>query len=501
MISVDLIGQIRRARFEEGRSIKEIVRTLLVSRATVRKVIRGEDKTEFRYTARAAQPSPKLGPWIKGLTEILEAEAKLPRRERRSTQRLFETLRGRGYAGAHDSVHRFAKAWHSDRRRTPAQAYVPMSFAPGEAYQFDWSHETITFQGLPLMVKAAHMKLSHSRMPFVRVYFRETQELVFDAHDKAFAFYGGVCRRGIYDNMKTAVEAILVGKARKYNQRFLQMCSHHLVDPVACSPASGWEKGQVENQVGNMRDQLFLPKPRVTSLAELNAWLEDQCIAYAKGTRHPEFKDRTIWEVFQEEQASLMPLRGPFDGFVEKAVRATTTCLIMADHNRYSVDARAAGQTVLVRSHAERIVVLFDNEVVADHPRHFRRDQIIYDPWHYLPVLVKKPGALRNGAPFKDWDLPPGLARVRARLKLHTDGDRQFVKVLGAVLDHGLDAVEAACAEALEAGIASGDVILTVLARQRQPAAPASITTPAALRLNIEPMADCGRYDSIRMLA
>ena len=202
------------------------------------------------------------------------------------------------------------------------------------------------------------MKLSHSRMPFVRAYFRETQELVFDAHDKAFLFYGGVCRRGIYDNMKTAVEAILVGKARQYNRRFLQMCSHHLIEPVACSPASGWEKGQVENQVGNLRDQLFRPKPRTNSLVELNAWLEDQCIACAKRTRHPEFKDRTVWEVFQEERASLMELRGPFDGFVEKAVRATTTCLIMADHNRYSVDARAAGRMVLVRSHAERIVVL-----------------------------------------------------------------------------------------------------------------------------------------------
>ena len=110
------------------------------------------------------------------------------------------------------------------------------------------------------------MKLSHSRMPFVRVYFRETQELVFDAHDKAFQFYGGVCRRGIYDNMKTAVEAIFVGKARRYNRRFLQMCSHHLIEPVACTPASGWEKGQVENQVGNLRDQMFRPKPRVKSL-------------------------------------------------------------------------------------------------------------------------------------------------------------------------------------------------------------------------------------------
>jgi len=499
MVGVDKIGEIRRAYFDQKRPIKEIVRTLSVSRATVRKVVRGL-ATEFKY-ARGAQPAPKLGDWVGVLSEILEREAKLPRRERRSTQRLFEELRGRGYDGAHDSVHRFARAWRDERARVPAQAFVPMSFAPGEAYQFDWSHETITLQGLPLTIKAAHMKLSHSRMPFVRAYFRETQELVFDAHDKAFLFYGGVCRRGIYDNMKTAVDAIFLGKARQYNRRFLRMCSHHLVEPVACTPASGWEKGQVENQVGNLRDQMFRPKPRVKSLVELNAWLEDQCIAYAKWTRHPEFKDRTIWEVFQDERPSLMALRGPFDGFVEKAMRASTTCLIVADRNRYSVDARAAGRMVLVRTHAERIVVLFDDQIVAEHPRQFRRDRVVYDPWHYLPVLVRKPGALRNGAPFKDWDLPPGLAQVRAKLNRHADGDRQFVKVLGAVLDHGLAAVEAACAEALAAGIASGDVILTVLARQQQPAPPPSITTPDALRLKIEPMADCGRYDSIRKVA
>jgi hypothetical protein len=121
----------------------------------------------------------------------------------------------------------------------------------------------------------------------------------------------------------------------------------------------------------------------------------------------------------------------------------------MADHNRYSVDARAAGRMVLVRSHAERIVVLLGEKVVADHPRSFKRDQVIYDPWHYLPLLMKKPGALRNGAPFKDWALPPALTQVRAKLKNHADGDRQVVKVLGAVPDHGLEAVEAACAEAI----------------------------------------------------
>jgi hypothetical protein len=130
------IGQIRRAYFEQHRSIKEIVRTLSVSRATVRKVIRGH-KTEFKYE-RGVQPTPKLGDWVEVLTEILEQEAKLPKRARRSTQRLFEELRGRGYAGAHDSVHRFVKAWRDERVRVPVQAYVPMSFAPGEAYQFDW---------------------------------------------------------------------------------------------------------------------------------------------------------------------------------------------------------------------------------------------------------------------------------------------------------------------------------------------------------------------------
>ena len=225
MVSVDLIGRVRRAYFEQRLPIKEIVRTVSVSRATVRKIIRSH-KTEFKYE-RGVQPAPKLGEWVDILTEILEKEGKLPRRERRSTQRLFEELRGRGYDGAHDSVHRFTKAWRAERAGAPWHAFVPLSFAPGEAYQFDWSHETITLRGLPLVIKAAHMKLSYSRMPFVRVYFRETQELVFDAHDKAFVFYGGVCRRGIYDNMKTAVEAIFVGKARQYNRRFLQMCSHH----------------------------------------------------------------------------------------------------------------------------------------------------------------------------------------------------------------------------------------------------------------------------------
>ena len=210
MIDVDRIGEIRRAYFEQGLPIKEIVRRLSVSRATVRKVVRGQ-ATAFRYE-RDVQPAPKLGKWLEVLTEILKREAALPKRERRSTQRLFEELRGLGYDGAHDSVHRFAQGWRREHARLAVRAYVPLSFAPGEAYQFDWSHEMITLQGLPVTVKVSHMKLSHSRMPFVRAYHRETQELVFDAHDKGFAFFGGACRRGIYDILRSRQNPKFLGR-------------------------------------------------------------------------------------------------------------------------------------------------------------------------------------------------------------------------------------------------------------------------------------------------
>jgi hypothetical protein len=195
---------------------------------------------------------------------------------------------------------------------------VPLSFAPGEAYQFDWSHEIVLINGTTVTVKVAHLRLCHSRMLFVRAYPRETQEMVFDAHERAFAFFKGTCTRGIYDNMKTAVETVFVGKDRHFNRRFLQMCSHYLIEPTACTPAAGWEKGQVENQVGLVRERFFTPRLRVSSYEELNALLLDRCVAYAKAHKHPEIAERTIWQAFEAERARLVPIAngatGRFDG-------------------------------------------------------------------------------------------------------------------------------------------------------------------------------------------
>jgi hypothetical protein len=333
---------------------------------------------------------------------------------------------------------------------------------------------------------------------FVRAYPRETQEMVFDAHDRAFALFKGACTRGIYDNMKTAVETILVGKERQYNRRFLQMCAHHLVDPVACTPASGWEKGQVENQVGLIRERFFTPRLRVKTYDELNAWLVDKCVAYAKAHPHPERSDRTVWEVFEEERPKLVAYRGRFDGFHALPASVSKTCLVRFDNNKYSVSAGAIGRPVEVQAYADRVVIRQDGRIVAEHPRCYGRGETIYDPWHYVPVLARKPGALRNGAPFKDWVLPTAIDKVRRKLADSDDGDRQMVAILAAVLTDGLPAVEAACAQAVSEGVHSADVIVNILARQRDPGPVAPIFTPAALRLRHEPVADCARYDQLR---
>ncbi|MBN2840093.1 MAG: IS21 family transposase [Coriobacteriia bacterium] len=496
MLTVETIAKIRRDHFREGKSIKAIARSRGVSRNTVRKALRSEE-TEFRYERRAPVAHPKLGAFQSRLEELLAGNIGKSKRERLTLMRIYELLRLKGYAGSYDAVRRYAQRWRR-AQGSVATAYVPLVFAPGEAYQFDWSHEIVVLGGVTTTAKVAHMRLCHSRMPFVRAYPRETQEMVFDAHNRAFAFYRGACARGIYDNMKTAVDTVFVGKARQFNRRFEQLCSHYLVDPVPCTPGAGWEKGQVENQVGTIRERWFTPRLRFADYAELNAWLLDQCVAFARSQPHPDQPERSIFEVFEAERPSLIPYRTPFDGRRTQVATVSKTCLVRFDHNRYSVMARAVGRPVEVEAYAERVVIRQDGEIVAEHARRFGRGQTAYDPWHYVPVLARKPGALRNGAPFKDWALPGALGRVQRKLARVDDGDRQIVTILSAVLSDGLEAVEAACREALEAGIASADVILNVLARQREPQRPADVLTPGALALRSQPVADCARYDTLR---
>jgi hypothetical protein len=226
-------------------------------------------------------------------------------------------------------------------------------------------------------------------------------------------------------------------------------------------------------------------------------WLRDRGLR-DRSIRAWTLRDRTVFEVFETERPSLVPYAGRFDGFHAVPASVSKTCLVRFDNNRYSVAAGAVGRPVEIRAYADRIELRQDGRLVGEHRRSFGRDQTVFDPWHYVPVLARKPGALRNGTPFKDWVLPSSLDRIRRKLAGSEDGDRQMVKILTTVLSDGLPAVEAACAEALRENVHSADVILNILARRRETARPMTIMTPDALKLRHEPAADCARYDSLR---
>jgi transposase len=498
MLVVETVVRIRR-EYAAGKPIKEIARDLRLSRKVVRKAVRSPEAA-FTYK-RGVQPQPRIGPFRERLDVLLTENEARPRRDRLRMTRIWDLLLREGYDGSYDAVRRYAARWLSEQRKGPgddAVAFVPLAFRPGEAFQFDWSHEDVEIDGKPMRVKAAHVRLCASRAMYVRVYPRESQEMVFDAHARAFAFFGGVPTRGIYDNMKTAVDTVFAGKERVFNRRFLIMTDHYMIEPTACTPASGWEKGQVENHVQTIRGRFFQPRLRFASLEELNGWLEAECRRWAQLRPHPEQSDITVAQAWDAERPALQQMLSPFDGFHETEHAVTGTCLISFDRNKYSVMATAARRTVQVRAYADRIVVRRGEEVVAEHARFFGRGRTIYDPWHYLPVLARKPGALRNGAPFQGWALPPALTRLRGKLGSGDDADRRFVRVLSMVLTDGLDAVEDAVREALEGGTVSDDVILNILARRREPPRPAGITTAEALALTHAPIADCARYDRLR---
>ena len=496
MLVLETIAKVRRAYFVQKKPIKAICRELMLSRKVVRKIVRSE-ATEFRYE-RERQSKPKIDPFRSGLDALLVANEGKAGRERLTLIRIFEDLCTAGYVGSYDAVRRYARSWAKARGAVTAQAYVPLTFAPGEAYQFDWSHEVVRINNTTVTVKVAHVRLCHSRMFFIRAYPRETQEMVFDAHDRAFGFFRGTCTRGIYDNMKTAVDSIFVGKERSYNRRFVQMCSHYLIEPTACTPASGWEKGQVENQVGLVRERFFTPTLRAKSLEELNGILLDKSIAFARIHKHPELTDQTIWQVFEEERPRLVPIGRRFEGFHATTASVSKTCLVRFDNVRYSVASHAVGRPVEVQAYADKIILRQDGAIVAEHVRSFARGATVYDPWHYVPVLARKPGAWRNGAPFRDWLLPAGIEGVRRKLKGSHDGDRQMVSILSAVLTDGLGSVEAACTEALAQGVHSADVILNILARGKDASPAVTILTPDALHVHHVPVADCARYDTLR---
>ena len=500
---MDLLSVIRRWSFRDRMPIREISRRTGLSRNTIRKYLRSEVvEPQFQVSGR---PS-KLDPFAEKLSGWLRTEAKKSRKQKRTVKRLHGDLVALGYEGSYGRVAAFGRDWKSDRRveqQTSGRGtFVPLIFQPGEAFQFDWSEDWAVLGGVRTKLQVAHSKLSHSRAFIQRAYPLQTHEMLFDAHVHAFRVLGGVPRRGIYDNMKTAVDRVGRGKERQVNARFTAMVSHYLFEATFCNPASGWEKGQVEKDVQDGRHRLWVPTPEAADLDALNAWLEARCISLWSETAHGALPG-SIADVWADEAPTLMQPTRPFDGFIEYTKRVTPTCLVHFDRNRYSVPSSFANRPVSLRVYPNRIMVAAEGQILCEHMRIIDRShgvpgRTIYDWRHYLAVVQRKPGALRNGAPFVE--MPEAFRLLQTHLLKRPGGDRDMVEILALVLQHDEQAVLSAVELALEGGVPTKTHILNLLHRlvDGKPTATPPIIAPQALTLSREPRADVERYDALR---
>jgi transposase len=503
VIDMALLSVIRRWHFREEMPIREIERRTGLSRNTIRKYLRaGTVEPKFKVPDR---PS-RLDPFAEKLSVWLRNETAKSRKQRRTVKQMHADLVTLGYDGSYGRVAAFVRAWKDERQREQLTSgrgtFVPLVFAAGEAFQFDWSEDWAVLGGRQTKLQVAHTKLSHSRAFTVRAYLLQTHEMLFDALMQAFRVLGGVPRRGIFDNMRTAVDRIGAGKVRQINARFAAMASHYLFEPEFCNPASGWEKGQIEKNVQDARRRLWQPVPSFPDLDALNAWLEAQCIAQWGQIEHGVLPG-AVADVHAAELASLMPPGRPFDGFVEHTKRVSPTCLVHFERTRYSVPASFANRPVSLRIYPNRIVIAAEGQILCEHSRiidrsHHSGGLTVYDWRHYLAVIQRKPGALRNGAPFAE--MPEAFRQLQRHLLKHPGGDREMVEVLALVLQHDEQAVLCAVELALEAGVPSKTHIINILHRLTDGHGPSvsPIDAPQALRLTREPVANVERYDNLR---
>src|SRR3990167_4326035 len=500
VITMDMIGKIRRMHRRDKKTKREISRATGLSRNTVAKWLDEAQPVEPKYRREAAKAT-KLSAHEAELKQALKADAKRPKKERRTAKALFTQIKAAGYDGGYTRVTDFIRKWRQgEGQQAACKAFVPLTFELGEAFQFDWSEDGLLVGGVYSRMQVSHMKLCASGAFWLVAYPSQGHEMLFDAHTRSFAALGGVARRGIYDNMKTAVDKVQRVKGRTVNARFAVMCAHYLFDADFCNVAIGWEKGVVEKNVQDSRRRIWIDaaKQRFGSFAELNAWLGERCRSLWSEVRHPEHSQFSVAEMLEHERAHLMSMPQPFDGYVERPARVTSTCMVSVARNRYSVPCELAGQMVSTRLYPMRVVVVANDEVVAQHERLTDRGQTRYDWQHYIPLVQRKPGALRNGAPFAD--LPPALQQLRRGLLRQAGGDRVMAQVMAIESTAGLDAVLVAVELALESAPPSGKVsvehVINVLSRLNPAPTPEDAQT--SLQATVVPLANTSRYDSLR---
>jgi len=446
------------------------------------------------YRRQAPWGKPKLGPFLPVIEEILEADKTAPAKQRHTAKRIFERLRDEyGYEGGITQVTETV----AQARRHGKEVFVPLVHRPGHA-QYDFGEATVIIAGETTKAALSVMTLPYSDVFHVSAYPRECTESFQAGHVAGFDFFGGVPVRTSYDNSRIAVKKV-VGRERELTDEFLRLESHFLFDHHFCRVARGNEKGHVESLVGFGRRNFLVPVPSFGSFAELNAHLEASCIAdMGRSVRgKPEGKAERL----ETDQAAMLPI--PDDIFeIRRVVQAgaNSLSLVRFDRNDYSVPTDHAHHPVTALGGIEDVRIVVGTEVVATHKRCWTKEEILFDPRHYLALLERKPGALDFARPLENWNLPACFALLRRRLEadLGSIGTREYIKVLRLMEKATVAELAGAIEVALSIGATSADAITLILFhRQERPAGLFSLDGHPHLKSVAVESIDLGAYDAL----
>ena len=454
MFQVDVYLRVRRGVMVEGMSIREASRVFGLHRDTVRKMLAYSAPPGYR---RQTSPRrPKLEPYTGVIDRILDDDHRVPRKQRHTAQRIFERLRDEyGFGGGYTTV----KDYVREHRRRTQEMFVPLSHAPGHA-QCDFGEALVVIGGVQQKAHYFVMDLPHSDGCFIKAYPAETTEAFLDGHVSAFAFLGGAPQSILYDNTKLAVARILGDGRRKRTRAFTELQSHYLFEDRFGRPGKGNDKGKVEGMVGYVRRNFLAPIPSFESFTALNAHLEGRCLERmdARLRGHTE----TIGQRMERDLEALLPLTAvPYDACDKQAGRVSSLSLVRHRTNDYSAPVAYGRRDVLVRGYVDEVVISCGSEIIARHPRSYERDDFVYDPIHYLPLLEQKTGALDQAAPLQGWDLPEEFGTLRRLLesRMGRRGKREFVQVLRLLETFSGQEAHAAVKDALRLGALSFDAV------------------------------------------
>ena len=453
---MELWNKIRMQVERQGVSIREIQRQTGLHFNTIKKILANPAPPPFDCPERS---KPKIGPYLERIGDILDEDKLLPKKQRHTAKRIFERIQEEGYEGGYTTVKDVVR----ELKRTSQEVFVPLMHRPGEA-QMDFGQALVKMNGVLRKVMFFAMSLPYSDAMFIVAYARECTETFQDGHVRAFEFFGGVPSRISYDNAKTSVSQIIGAHARKLTNGFLQLQSHYLFEEHFCQVRRPNEKGVVEGVVKFARLNYFVPVPQVKDFDELNAFLVERCREDLKRTLRG--RKGCKKELLTEDQQALLDLPAtPFDACKKVSTTVDRLSLIRFDCNDYSVPVRFAHHTVVVKGYTDHVCIFREDLMIAEHARCWDKEDIAFEPIHYLELLERKPGALDHAKPLHDWELPESFSVLRNRLEEEgrNQGTREFIRVLRLLEKHSITKVSTAIEKALRLRRCNRDVVANYL--------------------------------------